>query len=155
MACSCFVAHHRTMSLLSIPLEILEDIGCHLHSKDVFSLMLASRHLYVSLVNHLYRVARTYRLQHAKSLTDGLRDVSFWFDKEGNGTVLEWAAIHGQYNTFERLLSEPGRQGCRGRSRRSSLHSRRPCLSSDPGALTPRRGCSFLLPSLARHPWSL
>lgn len=96
------------MSLLSIPLEILEDIGCHLHSKDVFSLMLTSRHFYVSLVSHLYRVARTYRLQHAKSLTDGLRDVSFWFDKEGNGTVLEWAAIHGQYNTFERLLSEPG-----------------------------------------------
>jgi ankyrin repeat protein len=63
--------------------------------------------LYNCLNNLLYKGASDHRVRRSKSLTKGLEDVSFWFDKEGNGSVLEWAAIHDQQTVFLRLLNDP------------------------------------------------
>jgi hypothetical protein len=96
------------MSLLVIPIELLEKVADHLHPGDVSSLMATSQKLHYSLSRYLFRIARHYKRPGHESLTRRLKEVSFYFDKEGNGTVLEWAAIHGQIRTFERLVVDSG-----------------------------------------------
>jgi ankyrin repeat protein len=94
------------MSLQSIPVELLHEIADNLLPTDIFSLIRVSRRLYDGFINRLYVLAGCYRLQNPKPLTEALRDVSFWHDKEGNGTVLEWAAVHDCLPTFNRVLNE-------------------------------------------------
>jgi hypothetical protein len=93
------------MSLLSLPVELLFEIADKLATHDVSSFVVTSYQLHVCLIDYLYRRASGYKVTNAKSLTEGLREVSFWHDKTGNGSVLEWAAIHDCIGTFERLLS--------------------------------------------------
>lgn len=94
------------MALQSIPVELLHEIADCLPPKDIFSLICSSWTLHNALIGYLYHIAGRYKLQNPKPLTAGLRDVSFWHDKEGNGTVLEWAAAHNCLPTFQRTLKE-------------------------------------------------
>lgn len=95
------------MPFLSLPTELLYEVADGLQPNDIFSLTCTCRLLYDRLIHCLYRIASRHKLNNPKSLTCGLRDVSFWHDKEGNGSILEWSAIHRRQNTFERLLEEP------------------------------------------------
>ena len=92
------------MSLLSIPVEILYDVADSLTASDICSLILASRQLHRHLVHYLDQLAQRYKIQNPQSLSRGLHKVSFWYDKGGNGTVLEWAVVQDQLGIFRRLL---------------------------------------------------
>jgi hypothetical protein len=96
------------MLLLLLPLEILEEIGVHLSVADLSSLVQVSRLLHDCLVRTLYRLAQSHRTLGSTVLTNRLQDVTFWFNKCGNGSVLEWAIVHGRISTYKRFLSEPG-----------------------------------------------
>lgn len=94
------------MNLHSIPTELLFEVADYLTPKDIFSLVCTSRQLYNRLIRYLYILARRYKLQNPQSLTTALHDVSFWYDKDGNGSVLEWAAVRNCLPTFNRLLED-------------------------------------------------
>lgn len=40
-------------------------------------------------------------------MTSGLQEVSFWFDREGSRSILEWAVVNRQPKTSLRLLADP------------------------------------------------
>lgn len=95
------------MSLPLLPIELLDEISIHLSLHDVFALTRVCKQLHTSLVETLYRFARNYRKASSSVLTTGLQDVTFWFDKDGNGSVVEWAISHERCSTFERLIIDP------------------------------------------------
>jgi hypothetical protein len=94
-------------SLSLVPVEILEGISASLAVYDVFSLIRVSRLLYTRLLRRLYYLSQHHRTCRSSVLTDRLQDVSFWYDKRGNGSVMEWAIVHGRISTFQRLLLVP------------------------------------------------
>lgn len=93
--------------LLLLPIEILEDISAHLSLNDVSSLIRGSQLLYTRLIKSFYRRSRYHCTSKSNSLTHRLQDVTFWYDKRGNGSVMEWAVVHRRTSTFHRLLLEP------------------------------------------------
>jgi hypothetical protein len=95
------------MSLPLLPIELLDEISIYLSLNDVFALVRVCKQLHISLLESLYRFARDYRKVSSSVLTIGLQDVTFWFDKDGNGSVMEWAISHGRVSTFERLIVDP------------------------------------------------
>jgi hypothetical protein len=95
------------MSLPLLPIELLDEISIHLALYDVFALTRVCKQLHTSLLETLYRFARNYRKISSSVLTTGLQGVTFWFDKDGNGSVVEWAISHERFHTFERLIIDP------------------------------------------------
>jgi hypothetical protein len=95
------------MSLPLLPIELLDEISIHLSLHDVFALTRVCKQLHNSLIETLYRFARNYRKASSSVLTTGLQDVTFWFDKDGNSSVVEWAICHRRFSTFERLIVDP------------------------------------------------
>jgi ankyrin repeat protein len=96
------------MSLVLIPIEILHEISAYLSTSDIFSLINVSQLLHTRLIRTLYYLANEHRIFGSTTLTNRLQDVTFWFDRSGNSSVLEWAVVHGRISTFERLLYSPG-----------------------------------------------
>jgi hypothetical protein len=97
-----------TMSLSSIPIEILQEISAYLSMSDVFLLIRMSKLLHARLIRSLYCLAQQHKTVGSAVLTDRLQDVTFWFDRGGNGSVLEWAVVHRRISTFDRSLNSLG-----------------------------------------------
>lgn len=95
------------MSLISLPVEILDEICSHLSSTDIFDLVRVSHNLHAQLIQTLYHLARHHKKYSNTTLTTGLQNVTFWFDKGGNDSVVEWAITHGRLCTFEKLVMDP------------------------------------------------
>jgi ankyrin repeat protein len=95
------------MSLLLLPTELVHGIATCLPSNDVFALMQTCRQLNRCAVRPLCQIAIRFKRDNGNTLTQGLQDVSFWFDGRGDGSVLEWAAINNYMSTYNRLLAEP------------------------------------------------
>jgi ankyrin repeat protein len=55
-------------------------------------------------------VATKYRKRQHKheELTKGLEYITYWFEKGGRGSVLEWAIFRKQTDTYKRLVELPG-----------------------------------------------
>lgn len=95
------------MPLLLLPVEILDGISAYLSLTDISALVKVSRQLHTCLTTNLYRLARQHKIFSSTVLTNGLHNVTFWFDKYGNNSVLEWAVSHRRTCTFQRLISDP------------------------------------------------
>lgn len=95
------------MSLSSLPIEITQDISEYLLASDILALATVSRSLYMLFIRSLYRLARYHRTCKSSDLTTGLQEITFWFDRCGNNSVVQWAIIHDQPHTFQQLLLEP------------------------------------------------
>jgi hypothetical protein len=95
------------MSLSLLPIEMLDEISIHLSLQEVFALSRVCKLLHTNLMRTLYRLARNYRKVSSSVLTIGLQDVTFWFDRNSNGSVIEWAIAHERFPTFERLIIDP------------------------------------------------
>lgn len=92
--------------MFTLPLEIMYHVADLLPAADVSSLMRTSKMGHRRLNRYFSRLATRYTLTNPKPLTDGLHLTTFWHDKGGNGTVLEWAAAVDCIATFKKLLSE-------------------------------------------------
>jgi hypothetical protein len=77
------------MSLSLLPIEVLDEISIHLSLHGVLALTRVCKQLLSSLMKTLYRLARNYRKVSSRVLTTGLQDVTFWFEKDGNGSVVK------------------------------------------------------------------
>jgi hypothetical protein len=82
------------MALLLIPIELLREVGAFLSVREVYSLVRVSRQLYTRLMETLYQLSHQHITLSRPVLTDGLQEITFWFDKQGNGLVMEWALEH-------------------------------------------------------------
>lgn len=103
---SLFVAD-ANMSFSKIPPEIAWNIAMYLTASDMFTLLLASRKAHYLFIKSLYCLAKEHKTGRVSELTQGLQEVTFWYDKTGIDSVIEWAAIHNRLYTFQQLLLEP------------------------------------------------
>jgi ankyrin repeat protein len=90
-----------------MPTEILQEISAYLSVSEVSLLIRVSKRMHTGLVRTLYCRALEQRTSSNTVLTNRLQDVTFWFDKTGSRSVLEWAAANGHFSTFRRLLNTP------------------------------------------------
>jgi hypothetical protein len=95
------------MSLTTVPTELLQHVAMYLTVDEMSSLVLVSRNLHARLLNELHHLALRHETSDNTMLTTGLREVTFWFDKTGNRSVLEWTAAHDRVSTFMQLIALP------------------------------------------------
>lgn len=96
------------MHLAALPAELLEIIFRELLPKDVLNVARACSTLNTHANRQLTRLAREQEHCDGYELTRGLQEVSFWYDRRASGSILEWAVVRGQLQTFLRLLADPG-----------------------------------------------
>jgi hypothetical protein len=97
-------------ALSKLPLELTDDISSYLPARDIFSMLLVSREGHARFIKCLHLVATKYRHRRHKheELTKGLEHITYWFEKGGRGSVLEWAIFREQTHTYKRLIAVPG-----------------------------------------------
>jgi hypothetical protein len=96
------------MALSTLPPELIQEIISVLTPKDVLNLSRSSSEFYDHGICGLTRLARDHKHDVGYILTSGLQDVSFWFEHDGSGSILEWAVVKDQFQTFVRLLADTG-----------------------------------------------
>lgn len=74
-----------------LPSELTDEIATHLSPSDMLSLALASRSCHDRSKPCLLRAAVLHKTDKNRraSLTKGLRNITFWFDRGSTGSALE------------------------------------------------------------------
>jgi hypothetical protein len=84
----------------------MQVISSHLSLPDVVALAQVSKRIYAQLIGTIYRIARYHRTTRSGVSTAGLQNITFWFDRGGTSSVLEWAIAHERTLTFSQLILE-------------------------------------------------
>lgn len=95
------------MSLSHLPVELIETIGSYLQLRDVLSIVRCSKWLQYCISGRLLAFARHHRKLWSGSLVKDLHHVTFWFDREKDESVIEWAIAHRKQHVVNRIMEDP------------------------------------------------